>query len=109
MPRYVYQCRECLEVIEEIRPMRKRHIKPDCPNGHGKMPRCIGLEQCNTDTKDFLHPILSERMGVMASQVDEHRKAFPNIPITDTGEIIVRNSAEERRINRELAKQFREY
>jgi len=72
------------------------------------MPRHLGLEQTATDIKNWDQPVLSERMGVNPDQVPEHRRRFPKIPITDTGEIIVRNGAEERMVNRELRRAFSE-
>lgn len=105
MPTYVYQCRKCLEIQELVRPMVDSS-KPGPLCCGTRMKRNFGLEQCNTDCRDWNQPVLSERMGVNPNQVAAHRKMHPNIPITDTGEIIVRNGAEERRINRELASDF---
>lgn len=107
MPRYVYQCDHCLEIVELTRRVKDRNKRVECPTGDGhECHRHIGLEQCSTNNLDWDHPVLSERMGVSPSQVMEHRQRHPNIPITDTGEIIVTNGAEERRINRELASDF---
>lgn len=106
MPTYVYQCRKCLEIKELVRNMADSS-KPGPLCCGKRMSRNYGLEQCNTDCKDWDHPVLSERMGVSPNQVGEHRRMHPNIPITDTGEIVVSNGAEERRINRELAGVFR--
>ena len=107
MPRYSYQCPACLEILEVTRSISLRNRRPKCPAcPNGKMERNIGLERCGTDTQDYVKPIESHRMGVSPNQVAEHRRRFPEIPMTDTGEIIVRNGAEERRINRVLAGAF---
>lgn len=107
MPLYVYQCPNCNEIVEAFRTVADRARRPDCPTGCGvKCDRALGLEGFGTTNADYAKPVLSERMGVMESQVPAHRKQFPNIPMTDTGEIIVRNGAEEKRINKELKKAF---
>lgn len=109
MPTYVYQCPKCLATVELIRPMNQRNKLPVCPDdqAHGRMRRSVGLERCGTDCKDWRKPVLSESMGVSPSQVAEHRRQHPDIPLTDTGEIIIRNGAEERRIKKQLAEAFR--
>ena len=106
MPTYVYQCPKCRTVIEETKPSRQRANAPDCPDGCGPCQRNHRLESVHSDAQDYDKAILSDRMGVNPEQVPAHRKAFPNIPITDDGRIIVRNGAEERRINQELKKAF---
>lgn len=109
MPIYVFQCPACLEIVEEMRPIDERNRPgPECPT-EGCQHRCernLGLEQCNTDVTEWLHPVHSERMAVNPDQVAEHRRRFPNIPLTETGEVIVTSAAEERRINRELRRAF---
>lgn len=107
MPTYVYQCAHCLEVVELRRRIRDRAKAVPCPTGDGHIcQRAIGLEGPAAST-DYLHPILSTRMGVNPNQVAEHRRRFPKIPMTDSGEIIVTSGVEERRINKELASVFR--
>jgi hypothetical protein len=106
---YCYQCPNCLEIVEDVRPVARRNARgPDCPAGCGPTERHIGLERTSRWGQDWAREVLSERMGVNPDQVPEHRRRFPNIPMTDTGEIIVRNAAEERRINRELKRAFSE-
>jgi hypothetical protein len=51
---------------------------------------------------DYDRPVLSESMGVHPSQVNEHRKLHPNVPMTDDGRVIVRNHSEHKRIAKEL-------
>lgn len=103
MPRYCYVCPDCGATVEQHRSMRRRNVSPSCGCGC-RMERDLGSELSGTDTQDYDHEILSDRMGVHPSQVAEHRRMFPNIPMNDQGQIVVRNGAEERRINRELAK-----
>ncbi len=106
MPRYAYTCEHCKATHIEIRRISDRNNLATCACG---LPaeRDIGAEGCKSDNVEYDHEILSTRMGVSPSQVAEHRKRFPNIPITDTGEIRVASGAEERRIDKELASAFR--
>ncbi len=106
MPRYCYVCDKCKVGIEVVRAVRNRNRRPSCVACGVRMGRDFLSEGTNTDTNDYAREILSESMGVSPSQVSEHRRLHPNIPMTDTGEIIVRSGSEERRIVRELAKTF---
>jgi hypothetical protein len=51
---------------------------------------------------DYAQPILSESMGVAPSQVEEHRRARPDIPLTDDGRVIIRSHEEGKRIRKAL-------
>lgn len=107
MPVYVYQCDHCKEIVERYRPIKDRNTPVPCPTGdHGVCQRSIALEGFNTDTTDWSREVLSDRMGVHPDQVSTHRKLHPDIPMNDQGQIVVRNGAEERRINKSLARSF---
>jgi hypothetical protein len=41
-------------------------------------------------------------MGVHPSQVAEHRRVHPDIPMTDDGRVIVRSHSEKKRIMKRL-------
>lgn len=70
------------------------------------MERALWREGTNSPNMNYEHAILSDRMGVHPNQVAGHRRMFPKIPMNDAGQIVVRNGAEERMINRELKAAF---
>lgn len=51
---------------------------------------------------DYARPVLSESMGIDSSQVQEHRRVHPDIPITDDGRVIIASHAEGKRIRKKL-------
>ena len=51
---------------------------------------------------DYAKPVLSDAMGVHPSQVPQHRRMHPDIPITDDGRVICRSHAERNRIMKKL-------
>jgi putative FmdB family regulatory protein len=100
MPVYIYRCGHCQHTQEAYRQVSQRHAPFAC-------------EICTQPTKKIIAPvhstemnyqkeILSDAMGVPAGQVNEHRKTFPNIPITDDGRVIVRSHAERKRFLKQL-------
>lgn len=101
MPIYDFVCNWCGFETSEVRPMSESgYPAPQCLD-HGPMRRNYQKQSAAVATT-FTEPILSTRMGVDASQVAEHRKLHPNIPMNDQGEIIVASMAEEKRIDKVL-------
>ena len=108
MPLFCYKCPKCGGRVEKFRSIQARNRRPRCHECGLLMARDVAAELFGTDTQNYSHAILSETMGVSPGQVSEHRRLHPNIPLTDTGEIIVRNGAEERRIGKALKNIFTE-
>lgn len=83
-------------------------LRPDAPGSpyvtHEKlaMNRDLQAEQLGSTGNDFDTPILSESMGVAPSQVAEHRRTHPDIPMTNDGRVILRSHAERKRIMKRL-------
>jgi hypothetical protein len=51
---------------------------------------------------DYDQPVLSDSMGCAPSQVAEHRRLYPNVPILDDGRVVVRNHYEYKKIRKTL-------
>lgn len=102
MPTYLYQCSECGEVQEAVRSIKDRKKTPKCKSCGGCSERAMHLEGFNTDLKNWDKPVVSTSMGVMPSQIDQHRRQHPDIRLDRNGDIIVKNGAEERKVVREL-------
>jgi hypothetical protein len=53
-------------------------------------------------SKQGFTPILCEALGVHPSQVAEHRRVHPDIPMTDDGRVVIRSYRENVRICKKL-------
>jgi putative FmdB family regulatory protein len=100
MPVYAYKCKQCGEEQTDVRAVKARNRPAKCRCG-GRAIRALALETPKSE-RDYASPILSDAMGVHPSQVDEHRRRFPDIPMTDDGRVVIRNKAEGRRIRKAL-------
>ena len=73
-------------------------------------PTCCGVPSTfapfaatvNSTDMQYDKPVLSESMGVHPSQVAEHRRLHPDIPMTDDGRVIMKSHNEYRRITKKL-------
>jgi hypothetical protein len=71
-----------------------------CP--HCDQPAAREREGIPLPGGNYLRPVYSDSLGVHPSQVEEHRRRFPDIPITDQGQVIFRNHYERKRILKKL-------
>ncbi len=102
MPIYAFVCDECGATIQLMRPISERRKRTECGACGHKMRRFLRAEHVGSPNQDWRQEVLCDSMGVAPSQVDEHRRAHPNIPMNDEGQIVIRNGAEEKRITSEL-------
>ena len=104
MPTYVYKCTLCERLKTEYRQIRNRNRAQTCPmfDCGGILERCKAAETVNSTEMDYLHPVYSEAMGVDPSQVREHRQRFPDIPMTNEGQVVCKSHAERKRIMKKL-------
>lgn len=105
MPLYSFKC-GCGYEETVLRSMRECNRAPVCVTCRSTMKRDFAAEPKGTLNKDYDKAILCDSMGVAPSQVAEHRRQHPNIPMNDQGQIIVANGQQERRIKKELATTF---
>ena len=110
MPQYSFACDECGDTAVEFRQVADRNKTKPCMVNRcrGRMRRALlkDLLGVNTDQKNYSQEILNETMGVMPSQVAEARKLSPKINYTDDGRIRLRNGADRKLVQKELAKLF---
>lgn len=119
MPVYCFVCPKCGRKAERLRQMKDSALPEICPRGckqlrptapeskfveweYVPMRRDLQSEQLGSTGNDFDKPILSESMGVAPSQVAEHRRLHPDIPLTADGRVILRSHGERKRIMRKL-------
>lgn len=112
MPMYCYKCPECGHKETDVRPIAQRNEPMAClccprfAEGNDQPParmvRDITAEGCGSGNQEYAKPIYSEAMGVHPDQVQEHRRAHPNIEMTNTGEVVIRSHAEHKRVMKEL-------
>ncbi len=101
MPTYVFKCGVCHATSDVMRPVDRRNDPLDCPDCGVKMARDLVAEQCAT-RGDYTDEILSDAAGVMPSQVAEHRRLFPDVPITNDGRIVFTSHNQRRRVLKRL-------
>ena len=100
MPLYSYSCK-CGHTCEEFRAVAYRDDGPVCSCGI-KMEHDVCADHRREQRPGYWTDLLSDAMGVMPDQVAEHRKMYPDIPMTDDGRVIVRSHQEHRRIMKRL-------
>lgn len=93
---YCYECDKCSRKSEELRDRDKRNARKKCKCG-GVFRRNLRSELVNSPEQDYRTPVLSDAMGVHPNQVQEHRRAFPDIPITDDGRVVCSSHANKKR------------
>lgn len=81
MPTYCYRCLNCKATSEVVRPMKKYHEPFKCPECGIEMVRNYAAERPNIGDKEYSRPIHSDSLAIMPSQVEEHKKKFPNIKL----------------------------
>jgi hypothetical protein len=100
MPNYAYHCPSCEHGEERHVPVEERNDQR-CHACHMLMLRDFQAEQAST-RGDYVEPILSEAAGVMPSQVAEHRRVHPDIPITNDGRVVFTSHSQRKQALRKL-------
>ena len=98
MPVYSYQCQTCQNCMDIYRPVRDRNRSVNCRKEgcDGRAKRLF--HTVNSTQQDYAQPVLSDSMGVNPDQVPEHRRNFPDVPITDDGRVICKSHHDKKRI-----------
>ncbi|MCC7147131.1 MAG: hypothetical protein IT443_11855 [Phycisphaeraceae bacterium] len=112
MPVYCFKCPQCGHRIDEFRRMKdfdapgplcqRCQLKP--PTGASAsvpMLRDVVAEHAAV-RGDYATPILSDAMGCAPDQVAEHRRVYPDIPITDDGRVILTSHNQRKKVMRQL-------
>lgn len=89
MPFYDFAC-GCGEKIEVFRPMKDCGKPQVCLCGK-KMERDYQRMNIHAANKDYSKPIISDSLAINVSQIDEHKKLFPDVRITNEGQPILEN------------------
>lgn len=100
MPTYAYYCPHCEANEERIVSLEDRNDQR-CHACHTTMGRDFFAEQAAT-RGDYVEPILSDAAGVMPSQVEQHRRDHPNIPITNDGRVVFTSHSQRKRTLKQL-------
>ncbi len=66
------------------------------------MERDIRRERCASTDQEYLTPVLSESVGCRPDQVAEHRRRFPDVPVTDQGQVVFTSHNQRRRVLKTL-------
>ena len=93
MPRYEYLCPECGHEKEVIKVMAEvGSAKEFCDCG-AIMNRDFKAEHVlvGAGRRSYHKPIVSDSMAVSPSQVEEHRRLFPDVKVLDDGRPVFDN------------------
>ena len=77
--------------------MNKRNALLECCKCGTKMARDILAEHVASTDQEYQRPIYSDAAGVHPDQVPEHRRRFPDVPITDDGRVIFESHSKRKK------------
>lgn len=80
MPVYCFICSECGETVEAVRAMKDSSLPQICACGN-KMRRDFAAQGTNAGNKEYGKTKWSDSLAISPSQVEEHKRLFPDIPI----------------------------
>ena len=91
MPMYTYQCSKCFGTQEVIKKMAEYDRVEKCPECGYEMTRDFQTDLPHTAADRYDSPIVSDSLAVSIDQIAEHKRAFPDIQITDQGQPVLDN------------------
>jgi putative FmdB family regulatory protein len=92
MPLYEFQCGECGHVTGVIAPMSSVPTTTPCEMGCS-LPS-TRIFSFNSGNVDYANPIVSQSLAMHPEQIDEHKRLFPDIPVTPDGCPVFSNFAD---------------
>jgi hypothetical protein len=103
MPVYCLKCSMCSATRTVLRPIARRNETIPCGIcGSGELRRDMANEGVNSTDVEYARPVYSDAAGVAPDQVPEHRRRFPDIPITDDGRVIFTSHNQRKRALKQL-------
>lgn len=81
MPIYCFVCPKCGDPAEIVRPMKDACLPLVCDVCGVKMRRDYAAQKTNAGNKEYGKTKYSDSLAISPSQVEEHRRMFPDIPI----------------------------
>lgn len=96
MPRYSYICDSCNTSGEIVRPMSESSNPLVCENCGAEARRNFqaDLPTRSSGGREYGRPIISNSLAVSVDQIQEHRRMFPDIPLTKEGQPVFTNYAD---------------
>ena len=85
MPIYRFRCGECDDVIERILPMLQSQAATKCDQCGTLRKRDYGSEHAHAAPDSYGKTKWSDSLAVSIDQIDEHRRAFPDVKIDAEG------------------------
>ena len=84
MPVYCFICPECDNTQEVVRPMKNSSLSLVCACG-ANMRRDFAAQKTNAGNKEYAKTKYSDSLAISPSQVEEHRRLFPDVKIDNQG------------------------
>ena len=100
MPIYGQVCPACLHAFEDFRPISRCDNQPACPRCGKQSHRDYGTG--SERHPGYTTPLLSEALGVHASQIPEANKRFPDHEFTSDGRMVLRSHEQRQRVLKQL-------
>lgn len=94
MPMYTYKCYHCTISKEVIRPMSESDDIVQCDECSRVIFRDFAADLFHTAGDTYDRPIISDSLAVSVDQIEEHKKAFPDVEITKEGQPVLRSYAQ---------------
>jgi len=93
MPRYSYICDECKTTGEIVRTMDESSDPLICESCGKEARRDFqaDLPIRSSGGREYGRPIVSNSLAMSLDQVQEHRRLFPDIPVTSEGQPVFTN------------------
>lgn len=81
MPVYCFVCPECDDTAEVVRSMKDASLPFWCSACGVEMRRDFAAQKTNAGNKEYGKTKFSDSLAISPSQVAEHKRLFPDIPI----------------------------
>lgn len=96
MPMYSFICPSCQYETEVIRPMSESDDLVICAWCSSDMQRNFKADLFHTESGRYDKPIVSDAMAVSIDQIAEHKRAFPDVQITDQGQPVMESYSQHK-------------
>lgn len=86
---YTFLCPNCESKVELIMSMADYDPVQHCTRCKGPMRRDFSDARVGKGRKQYRRPIISDSLAVSIDQIEEHKRLFPDVQITDEGQPVL--------------------
>lgn len=81
MPSYVYYCPDCNNQELVVKPMADAARAENCPVCGVEMTKDVAANMPRVHADSYRRPIHSDALAIHPSQVEEHQRLYPDVPL----------------------------